>query len=215
MRRTYPKVRVNTGNKAYAVRTETFSIPVTAGQVTDFRDFNLDQYTTTCKQIAQFYQCYRVSSIQMKFKPNYDTYINGGNPGSAAAIPHLYWMIDRKASIPTALNAAYFEDLGVKAIRMDDKTISKSYKPSVLQANVGVGVNPVPAIQVGSYRMAPWLPCNALAQDAEVNGFQPSNVEHHGCIFYISKTSTDDAQVYDVDVVVTVEFSKPLAAPVS
>jgi len=210
MKRGYPKVRVNTGVKAYAVRSETFSIPVTAGTVTDFRDLNLAQYTTVCKQIAQFYQCYRITSVQMKFKPNNDTYQAGANN----VLPYLYWQIDRKASIPSALNAAYFEDLGIKAVRLDDKTITRSYKPSVLQANVGVGVAPNPAIQVGGYRLAPWLPCNALSSDSTINDFEPSDIEHHGCIFYIGKTNVGDAQVYDVDVTITVEFSKPLAATV-
>lgn len=211
MRRSYPKVRVNTGVKAYAVRSETFSIPVTAGTVTDFRDLNLNQYTTTCKQIAQFYATYRIKSVQMRFKPNNDTYQAGNNN----ALPYLYWQIDRKCAIPNQLNAAYFEDLGIKAVRLDDKTVLRSYTPSVLLANVGVGVAPNPAIQVGGYKLAPWLPCNALADDDTVDGFQASDIEHHGCIFYISKTNTGDSQVYDVDVTITVEFSKPLAAPVS
>jgi len=208
------KTKVNTGLKAYAVRSETYSLALTAGAILDYRDLTLADLSVS-KQIAQFYALYRITSVQMRFKPNTDTYIATATPSPAAQLPYLNYIIDRTASIPVNINAASFEQLGVKPVRFDDKTIMRSYKPSVLQANVGAGVAPLPVLQVGSYKMSPWLPTNAAASDEEVTTFQPSNVEHHGCLFYISKVNVNDQQVYDIDVTITTEFSKPLTELVS
>jgi len=195
---------VNTGNKAYCTRSETFSIAAQAGVVYTFRDLALDKLTT-CQDLAQFFQMYRITGVQMRIKPNVDSYV----AGSGQAKPYMYWQIDRSASLPNALNAVYFEDLGCKPINLDEKPVMRSYRPSVLLGNPN-GVNPS---QVGGYKLSPWLPTNEAALGEDPTVFAVSTVEHHGCLFYISKTAVNDGQTYDIDVTVTVQFWKPLVVP--
>lgn len=204
MARRVPRPPVNTGNRAYATRSETFSLAATAGVVYTFRDLALDKLTT-CQDLGQFFQLFRITGVQMRFKPNVDSYV----PAQGQAKPYMYWQIDRSATIPNGLNAAYFEDLGCKPITMDEKPVVRSYRPSVLIANP----NGAGGVQTGGYKLSPWLPTNENSVDEDPTAFTVSTVEHHGCLFYISKSAVNDAQTYDIDVTVTVQFWKPLVLP--
>lgn len=182
-----------TGN--FASRTETFSIGVTAGLVYDFTHTMID--VPVCEQLAKLYQYYRVTSIQMKFKPNYDTFQAQGTN----LVPYLYFQYDKSGSL-TGLNAAGFEAIGVKPIRLDDKTITRTWKPSVLTEGgdpAGTGLT--------QFKVSPWLPCTLIG------GATNAAVKHLGAIFYISKMSPGDVLGYDVDVIVNYQFRKPNIAP--
>lgn len=203
-RRMQRRPAVNSGVKAYCTRTETFSVGALAGQVMSFRDLALDKLTT-CQDLAQFFQLFRITGVQMRFKPNVDAIV----PAQGQVKPYLYWQIDRSAAIPNNIDATYFEDLGVKPTVVDEKPIIRSYRPSVLMANP----NGNGAAQTGGYKLSPWLPTNEQSVDEDPTGFTVSTVEHHGCLFYISKTATNDGQYYDIDVTVTVQFWKPLVVP--
>lgn len=195
---------VSTGNRAYCTRSETFTLAAQAGVVYSFRDLALDKLTT-CQDLGQFFQLFRITGIQMRFKPNYDSIISG----AGFVKPYMYWQIDRSSTIPNGLNAQYFEDLGCKPITMDEKPIVRSYRPSVLLANPNGAGN----VQTGGYKLSPWLPTNENSVDEDPTAFTVSTVEHHGCLFYISKMAATDAQTYDIDVTVTVQFWKPLVIP--
>jgi hypothetical protein len=204
MGRRVPRPPVNSGNKAYCTRSETFSVAAIAGTVMSFRDLALDKLTT-CQDLAQFFQLFRITGVQMRFKPNVDSIV----PAQGQIKPYLYWQIDRSATIPNNIDATYFEDLGCKPTVVDEKPIIRSYRPSVLTANP----NGVAGVQTGGYKLSPWLPTNMDSVDEDPTGFTVSSVEHHGCLFYISKTAQNDAQYYDIDVTVTVQFWKPLVVP--
>lgn len=202
--RRVPRPLVNSGNKAYATRSETFSVGALAGTVMSFRDLSLDKLTT-CQDLAQFFQLFRITGVQMRFKPNIDSIV----PAQGQIKPYLYWQIDRQAVIPNNIDATYFEDMGVKPITIDEKPVLRSYRPSVLLANP----NGAGGVQTGGYKLSPWLPTNEESVDEDPTGFTASTVEHHGCLFYISKTAQNDGQYYDIDVTVTVQFWKPLVVP--
>lgn len=176
-----------TGN--FASRTEQFSLAVTAGIVNDFT-FNMQDLVMT-KALMSVYQYYRITSVELRFKPYFDTFANGLSSGQT--LPYLFFQYDKSGSL-TGLNAQGFEDIGTKAIRMDDKTLTRTWKPSVLTASGGT---------VTQFKVAPWLP-------TQVANTPNDDVDHYGAIFYISKTSPSDATVYDVDVVVNVQYRKPL-----
>lgn len=169
-----------------------------------FRDLALDKLTT-CQDLAQFFQLFRITGVQMRFKPNVDAIV----PAQGQIKPYLYWQIDRSATIPNNIDATYFEDLGCKPTVVDEKPIIRSYRPSVLTANP----NGAAGLQTGGYKLSPWLPTNMESVDEDPTGFTVSTVEHHGCLFYISKTAQNDGQYYDIDVTVTVQFWKPLVVP--
>jgi len=181
-----------TGN--FASATEQFSVAVTAGVVSDFT-LNMRDLIRT-RALLSVYQYYRITSVEMRFKPYFDTFANGLSSGQT--LPYLYFQYD-KAGALTGLDAQGFEDIGTKAIRMDDKTIVRSWKPSVLTNSTGTG-------GVTQFKVSPWLPTQYLAAAND-------DVDHYGAIFYISKTSPSDGTIYDVDVVVNVQYRKPLIVP--
>lgn len=178
-----------TGN--FASRTEQFSVAVTAGVVNDFT-FNMRDLVMT-RALMAVYQYYRITSVEMRFKPYFDTFANGLSSGQT--LPYLYFQYDKSGAL-SGLTAQGFEDIGTKAIRMDDKTIVRKWKPSVI-------TNSTDAVGVTQFKVAPWLPTQFVNTPND-------DVDHYGAIFYISKTSPTDATVYDVDVVVNVQYRKPL-----
>lgn len=181
-----------TGN--FASATETFSVAVTAGLVNDFTLSMADLIRT--RALMGIYQYYRISTVEMRFKPLSDNYLAGG----ADQLPYLYFQYDKSGSLQ-GLNAQNFEEIGTKAIRFDDKTITRKWKPSVI-TNTGVG-------GLTQFKVSPWLPTQ------EPGGGQNAAVDHYGAIFYISKMSPADGTIYDVDVVVNVQYRKPLITPSS
>lgn len=183
-----------TGN--FASATETFSVAVTAGVVNDFTLDMSDLVRT--RALMNVYQYYRITSVEMRFKPQIDTFTNA----ASAALPYLYWQYDKSGSL-SGLNAQGFEDIGTKAIRLDDKTLTRTWKPSVLTNGPTAGA-PVATTQ---FKVSPWLPTQLSG--AVLN----EHVTHYGAIFYISKMSPGDATVYDVDVVVNVQYRKPQITP--
>ena len=82
--------------------------------------------------IAQAYQYYRITKIEMKFKPFYDTYSGPLDSAPATStVPYFHWLINRGDNVDiNSFNA--LRDAGSKPIRFDDKTITVRWKPSVL-----------------------------------------------------------------------------------
>lgn len=182
-----------TGN--FATATEQFSLGATAGVVYDFT-FNLTD-AQRCNQIADAYQYYRITSVEMRFKPNYDTF----QAQTTNLLPYLYFQYDKSGSLGN-LTAPGFENIGTKAIRMDDKTIVRKWKPSVL-----TDATNAPSGGSTQFKVSPWMP-------VYVGNLKNDTVVHRGAIFYISKMSPGDVLGYDVDVIVNVQFRKP-AIPVT
>lgn len=178
-----------TGN--FASATEQYSLAITAGTVYDFTLTLQDLVRTN--QLASLYQYYRISSVELRFKPLFDSYI-GQPSGTATALPYLYFQYDKSGSLSN-INANGFEQIGTKAVRLDDKTIIRKWKPSVITDSAGVGPT--------QFKVSPWLPTFTGPDKND-------QIPHYGALWYISKTSTTDAVNYDVDVVVNVQYRKPL-----
>ena len=85
--------------------------------------------------VATAYQHYRIKKITLIFRPNYDTYAPGGT-----TVPYLYYMFNKSGSIPTTTTLAALKSMGAKPIRLDDKTIKISWRPSVLTQTVDTNV---------------------------------------------------------------------------
>lgn len=185
---------MNTGN--FASRSETLSYTATAGQVYSVVQ-NLVNLVSS-KAIAQQYQYYRFTSVRMRIKPNYDTFVAPGAPGGQPSLPYLYFLFDKSGSLGS-LSAPQFEQAGAVPQRVDDKTILRSWKPSVL-LNTGQGAG----VETGMFKVSPWLPT------FDPTGVNLNNVTHYGAVFYISKMNATDASTYDIDITTTVQFRKPL-----
>lgn len=168
---------------------ETFSIAATAGTSYNFSTSLAD--LTRAQAIAKQYQHYRVTMVEMRFKPGFDTF-----PGlGATAVPYLLWKLD-KSGVLGSPTGNQFEQLGVKPTRFDDKVITRKWKPAVVLDDA----NPSMA---GIIRTSPWLPI-LDPQSGTLN-----TPKHHGCAFNIGKMNAGDGTVYDVDIVVHIQFKRP------
>lgn len=177
---------------SFATRMEQFSLGVTAGLSYDF-SLNLNDLPIS-RALAQYYQYYRITSVEMRFKPNYDTF----QAQQSNLIPYLYFQYDKSGSLG-GLNATQFEEIGTKAIRFDDKTIIRKWRPSVA-TNTELGAT--------QFKVSPWIPTHEPVTPASLN-----IIDHLGAVFYISKMSPGDVLGYDIDVIVNVQFRKPLVTP--
>lgn len=175
----------------YATIEETFSAGLTAGNT--YNIYVQLNDLVRAQVLAKAYQYYRITKVVFKFKPLYDTFSTLG----PSTIPQLYFMYDRSNTLPF-LTAPQFEQVGVKAIRFDDKMVHKVLRPAV----IGEANGNLPA----DYRISPWLPCNTDT----TGGYTLSAVEHQGVVALITKMYPTDATVYDTDIIVTVQFKSPL-----
>lgn len=170
------------------------------GVIYKYSEWALSGFTRAIN-VAQSYQFYRISQIEMKFCPTADTYA-AGNPGE---IPYFYYVIDKSDSIPnvgttvdTLMNA------GAKPIRFDDKTVTVRWKPAVTwKALDENGTNG----NFGMTRVSPWLATND-ANTSDTASWSPSSVDHHGIVY--TATGGVGGQNYSVKVSLTFEFKKPL-----
>lgn len=197
-RRYTPMRRADTGS--FASRVETQSTTLIAGNVIDFNNLTIALFPNLLK-LAQLYQYYRLTRVEIRFKPNFNTHIDGG-PSGTGQIPFLHFAYDKSGSLGPMNLPQGFEEIGVKPIRMD-KVIVKSFVPSVK-----MGADP-PTTSFGMFKSAPWIPTH------DVTGTVNNTPNHMGCVFGITKTNPADAQGYDIDIRVCAQFRKPYVNPSS
>lgn len=185
----------NTGN--FASVTETYSGAAQAGQVYDFTTAMTAVNTPRSYAVARNFQYYRITRVEMRFKPLTDTYQSGG----PSALPYLFFQFDKSGSLQGTMNANNFEQIGTRAIRLDDKTINRAWKPSVITTLLDGGSS--------QFKVSPWLP----VIDPTASPIAINSIKHYGATFYISKMNTSDATQYDIDIVLTIQFRKPMVIP--
>lgn len=179
-----------TGN--YGSATEQFSITATAGVSYNFATSLAD--LSRAQVIAKEYQHYRITGVEMRIKPWYDTY-----PAAATnQLPYLYWVLD-KGGVLGSPSATQFEQLGAKQVRLDDRTLTRTWKPGVVNADTNT-------VLASGMRTSPWLPI-VDPQTGSLN-----IAKHRGCAFLITKMSPADATAYDIDIVVHIQFKRPFVA---
>ena len=113
-------------------------------------------------------------------------------------------VIDKTNSIPLGATAGTFLSLGCKPVRVDDKLIRITWKPSVLVSTAtAAGV-----AQASKYQSAPWLSTNANAFNPGAV-WAPSTVDHLGIVMFVTKINPGDATQYFVDFELVFQFRKP------
>lgn len=150
--------------------------------------------------VANAYQHYRIKKITLKLKPLVDTFTGG--VGYTA--PYLYYMIDKSGSLPSNISLGALKSMGAKPIRLDEKEITISWRPSVLTNTVDLNT---PGGAFSQYKVSPWLSTNANALNPGV--FAVSNVDHLGIFMYI-ETVGASSLVITAECILDVEFKKPL-----
>lgn len=160
---------------------------------------------TRAAAVAEQFGLYRVAKVILKYKPTSDTFTSNpafiGGAG-AATVPYLYWKMNRFADAPAAFNADDLKNMGAKAFRLDDKTITVAYKPNILLGNASAGS------VSGQLKMTPWLNTDAAP---DTPNFALSTTQHYGH-FYTVECATNGAgttAVATLEATVIYEFKNP------
>jgi hypothetical protein len=144
---------------------------------------------TRAEEIAKAYQFYRIKHVKVTYKFPFDTFM----PANVAR-PNFYSMIDKAEAIPTLATLESLKNMGARPRQCDEKPISLSWKPTVLQASETLaGSSP------STYLMSPWL------------STAHPDIQHQGLFWYAEQVLFGgQAQIYHAEVEVQFEFKKPL-----
>jgi len=144
---------------------------------------------TRAEEIAKAYQFYRIKHVKITYKFPFDTFM----PANVAR-PNFYSMVDKAEAIPTLATLETLKNMGANPRRCDEKPISVSWKPSVLQASeTTAGSAP------SSYLLSPWL------------STAHPDIQHNGLFWYSEQVLFGGvAQIYHAEIELQFEFKKPL-----
>lgn len=209
-RRKAPRRKARSTNvPEYASLSETRSlvVPVTglvynsmfALMNTQLSDF------TRAPIVASAYQHYRIKNVKLTLKPSFDTFSSEATVGYGK--PFLYYMIDKAGAIPNTVTLEGLKGMGAKPRALDEKPITISWAPSVLNQVMTVS-GAAPQSQGSAYKISPWL--NTSSQTVN-SAWAPSQVDHLGIYWYVvapSYSATNNT--YQIDIEVQFEFKKPL-----
>lgn len=171
-------------------------------------NINLAQFDRL-KMIAQAYQFYKITKITLRFRPVADTYTSGS--ATTGSLPYLYWLIDKGQNFAN-LTFNQMRDAGARPIRFDEKTLTVSWRPTVLDA---VKDDTVLANALGYQKWisAPWLTTSQDGGDPGPNPniFNASSVPHHGILFGVLQNNLPSAgpQQWYLEREIQVQFRKP------
>lgn len=163
---------------------------------------------TTCDRavrVAKAYQLYRISKVEIKFKPKYDTFIAGA---TQAAKGYLYYIVDRTGSMYNSnTNFNSLRDAGARPLVFDEKTRTVSFAPAILNQVLDAGTNVPPPTPFAQYKVSPWLTTNAYNLQSG-QPWEPNSTDHLGISFGV-ETEGPLQYSYDVDIVIHYQFKKP------
>jgi len=149
----------------------------------------------------------------MKFKPLADTFTAPGvlSPGNWMSVPYLYTLVNKSDTLNSVINGFDgLRDAGVKPRRLDEKTITITWSPTVAQ---GVSLSEGNNTQsYATYRTSPWLSTNAnVMLPGGVTTWAASTVPHLGLIYGVEQEYVgNDVLPYSVEICVYAQFKKPL-----
>lgn len=162
-------------------------------------------------QMAKLFGEYRIKKIMWTYRPLFDTY-SASLPGAGNApnsVPTLYWRLNRYGDTPAAFTGDYMRAMGAKPHRLDDKQVSFSYSPNIIQSQQNDA-----NVTTATIKVAPWLSTDDLVRD---NNFNLSTADHYGHSLFIEGGGAGTAlgAVCLVDCKVIYEFRNPRLAAVS
>lgn len=183
---------------------ENYSVSVSDGTMTFFSTALSNLQFNRAQSVAESYQQFRIAYVKLMFRPSADTFpIAAGN-----TIPQLYFQMNKYQALVPGAGLNNLLDMGCRPIRFDDKNIARAWKPVVL-----LGTDTTSALipnSANAVKVTPWLSTNAFANTP--TAYAPSNVEHLGCVFFVTKPNPATPAInYTVDVEVVFQFRRPLS----
>jgi len=157
------------------------------------------------KEIAQYYQEFRITKVIFRFKPLFDTY-QAGVALAGGAAPQLYMYVNRDGDVSG--DSTTMTRMGINPISLakdGNKTIT--WKPSV--------VYPSDTGLASIIKTSPWLNCN---NQNTTGGFVPNATLHYGLVFNaVALDGTGSAPVSPVgtaEIETFFEFRRPQYQPI-
>ena len=204
-RRTARKMRQET-----CKMKETIPSPTTLATNTPYQAFVSLQNFPRALDIADNFQLYRITRVDYKYTPNYDTFSSqyqSGTSNASMTVPYFY--STRLTNVaPTTFSLNFLQTMGAKPRRLDDKTISVSYRPNINLLNSD-GAAAVSGQSKPVY--SPWL--NTHYYDGSATPvLTMDGTPHFGHAFWVSQAqATLGQQVAPLALEITVhfEFKKP------
>lgn len=195
------------GGANIAKLTETIQLTDISTNTPYDSQLNLTQFDRAVS-VAQSYQLFRITKVEYRYKPIWDTYSAADISGTS--LPYLYSVMNRNGSSPSYFDQNYLISQGAKARRLDDKTLLVKYKPNIV---LGSSSGTITTGDLGQIKVSPWLPTqNAIAGATpapETGG--SNNTTHFGHTFYIEMDTNTKVKVAQYEVVAHFEFKKPYA----
>jgi len=115
-------------------------------------------------------------------------------------------MIDKSGSLATNSTLEALKQMGAKPYALDEKPITVSWAPSVL--NNVLTATPAGSSAPGMYKISPWLSTqNSVGNPGAFTG---SVVDHLGLYWYAYSLAGGQAVQYNVEIEVQFQFKKPL-----
>lgn len=182
--------------------------------ILQFNQIRLNQFDRL-SSIAQNYQFFRFTKVEMKFMPFSDTFIPGNNTNITPSVPYFYYLID-KGNVLEVADFNGLRDAGCKPIRFDEKTVNVNWKPCVLtyvqdyqSQNPPATTTALPLMK----RTSPWLSTSENGGQ-RTGGWIASGVDHTGILYGVEQDIDGDiVYSYGVEITVHAQFKKPLNAP--
>lgn len=194
-------------NSEFASAKQTIDLPADmANVVYHINDINLSQFDRLTL-LGRCYQFFRITKVEMKFKPFYDTFTQAG----AASVPNLYYVINKSDTLDIGTFNQML-DAGAKARRFDNNNLTVAWKPAVSQGVISeqTATGVVPSVVAwSSYRLSPWLSTDATPSDGTVT-WNPSTVPHKGILYGVQQDVTAAPGAYGIELTVHAQFKKPL-----
>lgn len=205
--------RANKGQYASVIDEVTLDYQCNNNVAYTLKNFALTN-STRAKIVAAAYQYYRITKVELMWKPQADTFIAlNNNIGSQVSVPYLYYLIDKASTLPPAWTLSMIRAAGAKPRRLDDKTLSVSFKPACyITSTDSPPGGALVAENAAMMRTSPWLATNANAGNGTTGTvWQPSSVDHHGLSFFIEQTNQAQGMIPALLTVrLHYEFKKPL-----
>lgn len=193
-----------TGVPEWATMSETNDFgSLNVGTYYNISDVQLAQFPRA-SAVAQGYAQFRIKSLKFTYQPLLDTFPSTGN----TQVPYLVWKINREGNSFAGLNYDWFLQNGAKPIRFDDKSVSVTYRPSVVYDAVEAGT-PNVGNQSAAPKILQWLSTN---KDPYTAGFAPSQTSHAGHLVLVESQGSAVPISYRMTVTAEFQFRKPLAA---
>lgn len=164
-------------------------------------DTTIDQFPRAIP-IASAYQQYRIKRITLKFRPLVDTF----TAGAAQTVPQLYHMIDKIRGLSPNVGLPSMKTMGAVPRRLDDKNLTTSWAPGVLDATTD---NAAGAVTLAKANISPWL---NTTDNPFVVPVAVSSVDHLGVIWNVEQLVGNSGN-FTVECTIDVQFRKPAFEP--